>query len=57
MLSPRLEKTVQVWSEIADVLLVPHTEAEYERTVALLDELIDEVGENENHPPGCVCVR
>lgn len=50
MLSPRLEKTVQVWPEISDVLLVPHTEAEYERTVALLDELIDEVGEDENHP-------
>lgn len=26
------------------------TEAEYNRLVAMLDELIDEVGENEAHP-------
>jgi HTH-type transcriptional regulator/antitoxin HigA len=50
MLSPSLEKTVQVWPQISEVLFVPHTEAEYERAVALLDELIDEVGEEENHP-------
>ena len=29
---------------------VPHTEEEYERIVALLDQLIDEVGEEESHP-------
>lgn len=50
MLSSSLEKTVQVWPEISDVLFVPHTEAEYERAVSLLDELVDEVGENEEHP-------
>ncbi len=50
MLSSALEKTAQVWSQVAEVLLVPHTEAEYERAVTLLDELIDEVGEDENHP-------
>ena len=27
-----------------------YTEAEYTRVVALLDRLIDEVGEDENHP-------
>lgn len=48
--SAELTKTVQVWPQISDVLLVPHTEAEYERAVALLDELIDEVGEDEAHP-------
>jgi len=50
MLSPSLRKTVQVWSQISEVLFVPHTEAEYERAVSLLDELIDEIGEDENHP-------
>jgi HTH-type transcriptional regulator/antitoxin HigA len=50
MLSPNLERTVQVWPQISEVLVVPHTEAEYERAVSLLDELIDEVGEDENHP-------
>jgi HTH-type transcriptional regulator/antitoxin HigA len=29
---------------------VPHSEEEYCRLVALLDELIDEVGEDETHP-------
>jgi HTH-type transcriptional regulator/antitoxin HigA len=28
----------------------PQTEAEYNRLVAMLDELIDEVGEDESHP-------
>jgi HTH-type transcriptional regulator/antitoxin HigA len=50
MLSPSLEKAVEVWPQVSKVLVVPHTEAEYERTVALLDELIDIVGEDENHP-------
>jgi len=31
-------------------VFVPHTEAEYQRLVTLLDGLIDEVGENESHP-------
>jgi len=29
---------------------MPHTEDEYRRLVALLDGLIDEVGEDESHP-------
>jgi HTH-type transcriptional regulator/antitoxin HigA len=29
---------------------VPHTEEEYQRLVAVLDVLIDEVGEEETHP-------
>jgi HTH-type transcriptional regulator/antitoxin HigA len=35
---------------MAPVLYVPHTEEEYLRIVALLDQLIDEVGEEESHP-------
>jgi HTH-type transcriptional regulator/antitoxin HigA len=50
MLSPNLEKTIQVWPEISNVLFVPHTGAEYERAVDLLDELIDTIGEHEDHP-------
>ncbi len=38
------------WPEIADSVFVPHTEAEYRRLVALLDGLIDKVGEEETHP-------
>ena len=35
---------------LAPVIFVPHAESEYQRLVAVLDDLIDVVGENENHP-------
>lgn len=40
----------RVWPMLAPVVFVPHSEIEYQRLVALLDALIDVVGENENHP-------
>jgi HTH-type transcriptional regulator/antitoxin HigA len=43
-------RTVGAWSKFDDILFVPHSEAEYDRLVSLLDELIDEVGEAESHP-------
>ncbi len=39
-----------VWPMLASVIFVPHEEKEYRRLVAVLDNLIDIVGENENHP-------
>jgi HTH-type transcriptional regulator/antitoxin HigA len=45
-----VEKTVTAWSPLAETLFVPHTEEEYNRLVAMLDRLIDEVGEDEAHP-------
>ena len=45
-----VSKTVDAWSSLADTVFVPHTEAESQRLVTLLDRLIDEVGENESHP-------
>jgi HTH-type transcriptional regulator / antitoxin HigA len=41
---------VQSWKNISETVFVPHTEAEYGRLVAMLDELVDEVGEDESHP-------
>jgi len=38
------------WPALSDALHVPHTEEEYQETVTLLDSLIDEVGEDEQHP-------
>ena len=35
---------------LTPVVFVPHTESEYQRLVAVLDDLIDVVGEDENHP-------
>jgi HTH-type transcriptional regulator / antitoxin HigA len=38
------------WPELAQWIYVPHSDEEYERLVAVLDQLIDEVGEEESHP-------
>ena len=45
-----VNKTADAWSALAGTVFVPHTEDEYQRLVALLDSLIDEVGEDESHP-------
>jgi len=45
-----VSQTVDNWMPLANTLYVPHTEKEYENLVALLDGLIDEVGEDESHP-------
>ena len=44
------EYITNVWPSIKSTLAVPHTEEEYENQVLLLDNLLDEVGEDENHP-------
>jgi HTH-type transcriptional regulator/antitoxin HigA len=46
----QIDKTKRAWSSLSDTLHVPHSEKEYRGLVALLDGLIDEVGEDENHP-------
>ena len=46
----QLQNIANVWPTIRNVLSVPHTENDYENLVSLLDGLIDEVGENEDHP-------
>lgn len=45
-----VNKTVNAWSSLAGKVFVPHTEEEYRQLVALLDGLIDEIGEDEAHP-------
>jgi HTH-type transcriptional regulator / antitoxin HigA len=45
-----IERLLQIWPKLAEVVFVPYTQVEYNRLVAMLDELIDEVGENEAHP-------
>jgi len=46
----QLKNIANVWPTIKDIFSVPHTDAEYQNLVSLLDNLIDEVGENEKHP-------
>jgi HTH-type transcriptional regulator/antitoxin HigA len=45
-----VQRAETAWSSLSGDVFVPHTEAEYNRIVALLDHLVDEVGEDENHP-------
>jgi HTH-type transcriptional regulator/antitoxin HigA len=45
-----MREVLDAWSRIQPDLHVPHTEREYHRLVSFLDRLIDEVGEDENHP-------
>lgn len=49
MLNANLRQAVKVWPLLSHMVFVPHTEAEYERAVVLLEQLIDEVGEDEDH--------
>ena len=45
-----VNKATNAWSSLAGAVFVPHTDEEYRRLVAILDGLIDEVGEDEAHP-------
>jgi HTH-type transcriptional regulator / antitoxin HigA len=50
MLSPHVQLAVGKWPDLAQIVFVPHTEGEYKNLVEILDQLIDEVGEDESHP-------
>jgi len=43
-------ETQKLWQPLAQQLVIPHDEASYQKMVIWLDRLIDEVGENEQHP-------
>ena len=50
MLASEVQKAAKVWPSISNILFVPHTKRDYQALVALLDNLVDEVGEDEKHP-------
>ena len=50
MLDAKIEQAVTAWTTVSEILYLPHTEKEYQEAVRLLDNLIDSVGEDENHP-------
>jgi len=50
MLDMKIEQATPHWTEVSKILYLPHTEKEYLEAVRLLDNLIDSVGEDENHP-------
>jgi len=48
-MNTKLEKIANAWPSVKSVFSVPHSEKEYKRLVKILDSLIDEVGNNQNH--------
>jgi HTH-type transcriptional regulator/antitoxin HigA len=44
-----VDRTASAWASLAGTVFFPHSLEEYRRLVALLDSLIDEVGEGESH--------
>ena len=50
MLDSKIEQVSPHWTEVSKILYLPHTEKEYQEAVRLLDNLIDTIGEDENHP-------
>jgi HTH-type transcriptional regulator/antitoxin HigA len=45
-----ISKAATAWTPLAGIVFVPHTKEDYSQLVAVLDQLIDEVGEDESHP-------
>ena len=50
MLDAKLEKATDAWETVSKILYIPHTDKEYREAVRLLDNLIDTLGEDEDHP-------
>lgn len=50
MLASQMQKAAKVWPSISSILFVPHTKRDYQALVDLLDNLVDEVGQDEKHP-------
>ncbi|MGA2854618.1 MAG: hypothetical protein ABSE90_10885 [Verrucomicrobiota bacterium] len=50
MSTAQLNKAFAVWPQVESALRVPHNDREYRQLVKQLDRLVDEVGEDENHP-------
>ncbi len=48
-MNTQLEKISKVWPSVKAVFSVPHSDKDYQYLVKTLDNLIDEIGDNENH--------
>ena len=50
MSTVQIEKALQAWPQVKPALYLPRNERAYRQLVKLLDRLIDEVREDEDHP-------
>ena len=46
----QIQKAIKAWPQVKPALYIPSNEREYRPLVRLLDRLIDDVGEDEDHP-------
>ncbi len=49
-ISSQFKQIEHYWQHLAGLLSPAHSEVDYQRQVVMLDFLIDEIGENEQHP-------
>jgi HTH-type transcriptional regulator / antitoxin HigA len=49
-MNTELNEIAKVWPEIQPIFSVPHNERDHLKLLNLLENLIDEVGNNEDHP-------
>jgi HTH-type transcriptional regulator/antitoxin HigA len=49
-MNPSLHSITQNWQSVAPLIAVPYNETQYQERLALLEYLLDEIGDNENHP-------
>jgi HTH-type transcriptional regulator/antitoxin HigA len=49
MTPAQIDQAKRVWPSLSEIVKVPHSEKEYREMLTLLDNLMDEVGENEGH--------
>ena len=49
-MTAQLKASLAHWPDVSHAVFVPHSQRDYDRLVLLLDDLIDEVGGEENHP-------
>ena len=50
MSTAQMEKAFAAWPQVEPAIHVPRNDREYRKLIKLLDRLIDEVKENEEHP-------
>ena len=50
MSTAEIKNVFATWPQVEPAIHVPHTDREYRELVELLDRLVDQVGERENHP-------
>ncbi|VAW60721.1 hypothetical protein MNBD_GAMMA10-1453 [hydrothermal vent metagenome] len=48
-MNSQLEDISKAWPAVKSIFSIPHSEENYQALVKILDYLIDEVGNNENH--------